>query len=78
MDKVQRGLIPDNFKPMSTVGKGVYEIRVREATGAYRVIYIAKLEAAVYVLHTFRKKAQRTSQTDLELARRRLAGLVRR
>ncbi len=76
--KVQRGLMPDDFKPLSTVGTGVQEIRVRDASGAYRVIYIAKLEDAVYVLHAFKKKTQRASKADIELAKRRLAELVRK
>ncbi len=78
LHKVQRGLMPDDFKPLSTVGTGVQEIRLREASGAYRVIYIAKLENAVYVLQAFKKKTQRASKADIELAKRRLAELVRK
>ena len=78
LNKVQRGLMPDDFKPLSTVGTGVQEIRVRDAGGAYRIIYIAKLEDAVYVLHAFKKKTQRTTKTDIELAKRRLAELLRK
>ena len=78
LDKVQRGLMPDDFKPLATVGKGVQEIRIRDTSGTYRVIYIAKLEDAVYVLHAFKKKTQRTSKADIELAKQRLAELVRK
>ncbi len=78
LDKVQRGLMPDDFKPLTSVGKSVQEIRIRDTSGAYRVIYIAKLEDAVYVLHAFKKKTQRTSNADIELARRRLAELMRK
>ena len=56
LDKVQRGEQPDDFKPMRSIGKGVEEIRVRDHTGAYRLIYIARLAEAVYVLHAFPKK----------------------
>ena len=56
---------------MSTIGTGVQEIRINKG-GAYRVIYIARYEEAVYVLHAFQKKAQRTSNRDIELAKRRL------
>jgi phage-related protein len=59
--RVQFGGQPTDFKPMSTVGSGAYEIRVRDASGAYRAIYVAKFEAAVYVLHAFQKKTQQTS-----------------
>lgn len=67
--RVQFGGQPTDFKPMSTVGAGAYEIRVRDASGAYRTIYVAKFEAAVYVLHAFHKKTQQTAKADIELAR---------
>jgi phage-related protein len=69
---VQFGEEPGDWKPMPSVGVGVREIRVREASGAFRVIYVAHLEAAIYVLHAFQKKTQRTQQHDIELARERL------
>lgn len=78
LDKVQRGLMPDDFKTLPTVGTGVQEIRVRDASGAFRVVYIAKLEDAVYVLHAFKKKTRRTAKADIELAKRRLAELMRK
>mgnify|MGYP000962785758 FL=1 len=78
LDRVQHGLQPDDFKPMPTIGKGVEEIRVRDDSGAYRVIYTARLADAVYVLHAFQKKAQATSKRDIELARQRFALLSRK
>jgi phage-related protein len=77
LDRVQRGLDPDDWKPMKAVGAGVREIRVRDASGAYRVIYVAALAEAVYVLHAFQKKSQRTSPRDLALARARFRELKR-
>jgi phage-related protein len=71
LDKVQRGKQPDDFKPMPTIGAGVEEIRVRDETGAYRVIYFARLTEAVFVLHVFQKKTQATSIRDIGLARDR-------
>jgi phage-related protein len=62
---------------MPTVGKGVEEIRVRGASGAYRVLYLARLSDAVYVLHCFQKKTQRTAAADLELAAARLRKLLK-
>jgi len=75
LDKVQRGDQPDDFKPMPAVGKGVEEIRVSEASGAWRVIYVARRADAVYVLHAFQKKTQATAKKDLEIARRRFRQL---
>jgi len=70
LDKVQRGFDPDEWKPMKSVGVGVREIRVRDESGAFRVIYYAKLADAVYVLHCFRKKTQKTSETTSRLRER--------
>lgn len=75
LDKVQRGDQPDDFKPMSGIGKGVEEIRVSEPSGAYRVIYVARRVEAVYVLHAFQKKTQATPKKDLEIARQRYRSL---
>lgn len=72
LELVQRGDDPDDWKPMQTVGPGVREIRIREASGAFRVIYLATLEDRVLVLHAFRKKTQATSRKDLDLATQRL------
>jgi len=54
------------------VGPGVREIRVRDATGAFRVIYVASFGEAIYVLHAFQKKTQQTAKRDLDLASQRL------
>lgn len=77
LDKVQNGQAPSDRKPMAAVGKGVQEIRVRDEAGAFRVIYVAKLANAVYVLHCFQKKTQRTSKADLDVAAKRYADLMK-
>ena len=71
LDRVQQGRDPDDWKPMSTIGQGVREIRIRDADGAFRVIYVAKFETAIYVLHCFQKKTHKTSREDIALATRR-------
>jgi phage-related protein len=71
LDRVQFGLEPSDWKPMPTVGRGVREIRIHHE-GQYRVIYVAKFGDAVYVLHAFQKKTQKTRKQDIETARRRL------
>jgi phage-related protein len=68
---VQVGRTPDDWKPMSTVGSGVCEIRVQDEAGAFRVMYVARFQDAVYVLHAFQKKTRKTSRADLALARAR-------
>ncbi len=76
LDKVQRGEEADSFKPMANVGKGVEEIRIKNADGTYRVIYAARFEEAVYVLHAFRKKTDTTPQKDMDLARARFREMM--
>ena len=65
---VQMGRVPNDWRPMASVGPGAAEIRLRDGAGAYRVIYVARFDEAVYVLHAFQKKTQKTAQKDLELA----------
>jgi len=77
LDQVQRGNDPDDWKPMPTVGLGVKEIRIRDEAGAFRVLYVAKFEDAVYALHCFQKKTQQTRQQDIELAAKRYRELLR-
>ena len=77
LDQVQHGNEPDDWKPMNTIGHGVREIRMRDEAGAFRVIYIAKLSDAIYVLHCFQKKSEKTSQSDIALATKRYRDLMR-
>ena len=76
LGRVQQGLLPSDWKPMATVGAGVIEIRVH--TGVeHRVFYVAKFEESIYVLHAFEKRTRRTVQSDIALAKKRLADLIR-
>jgi phage-related protein len=77
LDLVQQGKEPVDWKPMTTVGSGVREIRLRDEQGIFRVIYVAKFVESIYVLHCFQKKSQATSSTDIDLAKRRLKELLR-
>jgi phage-related protein len=68
--QVQLGLMPSDFKPIPTVGPGAYEIRIK-VLGEWRVIYVAKQEDAVYVLHCFHKTTPKTPKPDIDLAAKR-------
>ena len=72
LHKVQLGLEPSDWKPMARVGAGVREIRIRDEAGAFRVFYVARIGDAIFVLHAFQKKTQRTAKKDLDLAASRL------
>ena len=73
---VQCGRMPSDFKPMLTVGPGAYEIRVH-AQGEWRLIYLAKFDDAVYVLHAFHKTTPKTRKADIDLAARRYQQIAR-
>lgn len=76
LDRVQRGLEPTDWKPMPAIGSGVREFRIMSG-GQYRVIYITKFTDAVYVLHAFQKKTQKTRKQDIETARQALKQLLK-
>jgi phage-related protein len=75
--RVQMGRDPDDWKPMPSIGAGVREIRIREPSGAFRIVYLATLPEGVYVLHAFQKKTQRTEKHDIELAGTRLREVLK-
>jgi len=76
LDRVQQGLNPDHWRAMGSVGRGVREIRIQDADGAFRIFFVVKFADAVHVLHCFQKKMQKTSQADIETGRRRYRELV--
>jgi phage-related protein len=77
LERIQMGISAEDFKPMPSIGKGVEEIRIREESGAYRVIYTARLAEAVYVIHAFQKQTRATPHRDIEIARERFLQLMR-
>ena len=76
LGKVQAGLDPADWKPFDEIGAGTREIRIRETRGIYRVMYVAKFEEAIYVLHCFQKKTRVTSKQDKAIAAARYRAVV--
>ncbi|WP_244159839.1 type II toxin-antitoxin system RelE/ParE family toxin [Cupriavidus alkaliphilus] len=76
MGRIQAGLEPEDWKPFDDLGPGTREIRLRDASGAFRVIYVARFEEAVYVLHCFQKKSQATNLTDKRIAEARYRAIA--
>ena len=76
LSNVQSGLQPSDWKPMSSVGAGAGEIRIKDEAGIYRVIYVAKFEDVVHVLHAFEKKTRKTRKADIALAKARYKALA--
>jgi len=77
LDRIQHGLDPQNWKPMATIGSGVREIRIQEQ-GQFRIIYVTKFDDAIYVLHAFQKKTQKTRKSDIDAAKREFQALIKR
>lgn len=73
IDMIAHGEQPDNFKPMKSVGDGVYEIREKDGDTWYRVFYVAKLGDTVYVLHAFRKNQSKTPPKEIATGKKRYA-----
>jgi phage-related protein len=76
LGKVQAGVEPDDWKPFDDVGSGTKEIRIRDRSGIFRVMYVAKFEEAIYILHCFQKKTEATSKRDKEIAEVRYRSVV--
>ena len=76
LERVQRGLAPDDWKPMPSIGAGVREIRVRDERGAFRVIYVATIGDRIHVLHAFQKKTRQTAKRDIDLAASRIRRII--
>lgn len=77
IDRVQNGLDPNDWKPMETIGAGVKEIRVKDESGIYRVLYVAKFAETIYILHWFKKTTPKTSKADKDLAAKRYKDLLK-
>ena len=75
--KLQRGDDPDDWKAFEEVGPGTKEIRIKLADGAFRILYVAKFPEAVYVLHCFQKKTEKTSLKDKLIAKTRYKTIIR-
>jgi phage-related protein len=70
LGRLQQGLDPTDWRPLTNLGKGisgVKEIRIWASDGTYRVAYIARFNNTISVLHSFEKKTQQTSKTDIAL-----------
>lgn len=76
LHRVQNGHEPEHYKPFKQIGLGVKEIKISEANGIYRVMYVAKFEEAIYVLHAFEKKTQKTNKKDIDIATTRYKAMI--
>ena len=75
---LQLGEKPLHSRPFSRVGRGVWEIRIKDRSGVFRVFYVVRRRDGIHVLHVFQKKTQRTQKSDIELGRSRYQDLQRK
>ena len=76
LGRVEAGLEPDRWEWFATVGEGVRQLGVKDATAWYRTMYVTSFPEAIYVLHCFQKKTDKTPKRDIDIARARLSDLT--
>jgi phage-related protein len=77
--QLQQGEIPaSSTRRMESVGSGVWELKEQDERKWYRVIYLARIDNVIYVLHCFEKQSRKTDRRDLETAKERLARVRQR
>nr|WP_211187364.1 type II toxin-antitoxin system RelE/ParE family toxin [Achromobacter sp. Bel] len=76
LGKIQAGLEPDDWKSLDNLGSGVRELRIWERAGSFRVMYVAKFDEALYVLHAFQKTTRATSQRDRNIVSARYRAVI--
>ncbi|GBU14402.1 toxin RelE [Enterobacterales bacterium] len=74
--RIQRGVDPIDFKSVNHWGIGVMELRLVSNDKNFRVIYVAKFEEKIYVLHCFVKKSQATSKQDVTIIKSRYNAIL--
>lgn len=78
LGQIQAGIDPDDWKSFDVIGAGTREIRIKDSTGIYRVIYVAKFDEAIYILHCFQKKTEATTKHDKDIAEARYRAVAQR
>ncbi len=68
---LQQGQQPTDYRPMSTIGPGVFELRDQDERAWYRVIYLSRVRSVVHVLHSFEKRSRETPAKEIRTARQR-------
>ncbi len=69
---LQQGRQPTDYRPMSSIGPGVFELREQDERAWYRVIYLSRVRDVIHVLHCFEKRSRETPMKEINTARQRL------
>jgi phage-related protein len=76
--QLQQGERPTDYRPLQSVGAGVFELRDQDQRGWYRVVYLSRINDVIHVLHCFEKKSREMPRRDFETATRRLRAVKAR
>lgn len=74
---LQLGQAPLHSRPIPGVGRGVWEIRIKNQGAAFRVFYVIRRHDGIHVLHAFQKKTRKTRKSDIEIGRLRYRAVLR-
>ena len=75
---LQQGQQPTDYRAMSSVGPGAFELRDQDERAWYRVIYLSRVRDVIHVLHCFEKRSRETPRKEINMARQRLKAVRER
>jgi len=70
--QLQQGERPSDYRPLPSIGTGVFELRDQDERAWYRVVYLSRINDVIYILHCFEKKSREMPRKDFEKAKQRL------
>ena len=76
--QLQQGARPRDYKPLPSIGMGVFELRDQDERAWYRVVFLSRINDVIYVLHCFEKKSREMPRKDFEKAKQRLKAVKAR
>ena len=76
--QLQQGERPCDYRPLSSIGTGVFELRDEDERAWYRVVYLSRINEVIYVLHCFEKKSRQMPRKEFEKAKQRLKAVKAR
>jgi phage-related protein len=69
---LQQGQQPTDYRPMTSIGPGVFELRDQDERAWYRLIYLSRVRDVIHVLHCFEKRSRETPIKEINVVRQRL------
>lgn len=63
-------------RKMQGMEAGIFELRFKDSFGSYRVIYFVRKKDAIYLVHAFQKKTEKTSQKNIAVTNQRIKRYV--